>query len=547
MNSLPLVGDRISYSGHLGTVKFVGNVENTTGIWLGIEWDDPDRGKHDGVKDGKRYFSCRIPNAGSFIRPSVQVIRGVSFLQALKAKYVEDLYGSTSQEKVTLGSSNGAIEVEAVNLDKIRNKLANLGRIREVSLENEFVSRVDEPGSIRETCPNVHGLDLSSSLLSTWNVVADIAIELPVLQRLALKFVFSLMSSIQHFTPLPSRNRFAEVPLDTLKITNSFQSLTDLQLNGCLMSWRQIQHVTSFMPKLVSVELGSNQLCELEYDDIPNPHSSIRNINLEGNKCKDWTCICRSLCTYKHLDRVILTANEIDSIPPLTDVSFVLKELKHISLSSNNINSWNDLDALPIWCPSLTSLSVIGNPLVESGDEVRYSRPFIIARIPTLEILDSTAVSARERTDSELLYLSYISRRFSGSNISITQLMREHPRWKELSNKHGTTLSVSESVTHQDRLSSKLIEVQVQKMFASTPSEISEWTIPTSIRVLPTMSLKVFELKIRKTLNIEKDSRCSLWLKMSDGSWVELTDVAHDLDWLGLESGSQVVCCVTVR
>ncbi|KAJ3997286.1 hypothetical protein F5050DRAFT_1569683 [Lentinula boryana] len=526
MNSLPLVGDRVSYSGYLGTVKFVGNVKNTTGTWLGIEWDDPDRGKHDGVKDGKRYFSCRIPNAGSFIRPSVQVIRGVSFLQALKAKYVEELYGSTSQEKVTLGSSNGVI-VEAVNLDKIRNKLANLGRIREVSLENEFVSRVDEPGSIRETCPNVQGLDLSASLLSTWNVVADIAVELPVLQRLAL-----------------NRNRFAEVPLDTLKITNSFQSLTDLQLNGSLMSWRQMQHVTSFMPKLVSVELGNNQLCELEYDDIHNSHSTIRNLNLEGNKCKDWTCICRSLCTYKHLDRVILTSNEIDSIPPLTDVSFVLKELKHISLSANNIKSWNDLDALPMWCPSLTSLSMIGNPLVQSGDEVRYSRPFIIARIPTLEILDSTAVSARERTDSELLYLSYISRWFNlrESKISITQLMREHPRWKELSIKHGT--AISESMTHQDRLSSKLIEVQVQKMFAPTPSEISEWT---SIRVLPTMSLKVFELKIRKTLNIEKDSRCSLWLKMSDGTWVELTDIAHDLDWLGLESGSQIICCVTVQ
>lgn len=59
MDSLPLVGGRISYFGHLGTVKFIGEVENTTGIWLGIEWDNPDRGKHDGVKDGKRYFSCR--------------------------------------------------------------------------------------------------------------------------------------------------------------------------------------------------------------------------------------------------------------------------------------------------------------------------------------------------------------------------------------------------------------------------------------------------------------------------------------------------------
>jgi tubulin-specific chaperone E len=57
--NLPLVGDRISYSNHLGTVKFVGSVENTSGTWLGVEWDDPKRGKHDGVKDGKRYFSCR--------------------------------------------------------------------------------------------------------------------------------------------------------------------------------------------------------------------------------------------------------------------------------------------------------------------------------------------------------------------------------------------------------------------------------------------------------------------------------------------------------
>lgn len=95
-----------------------------------------------------------MSNAGSFIRPSAQVIRGVSFLQALKAKYVEQFHGSASQEKVILGSSNGVIEVKAVNLDKIRSKFANLGRLREVSLENELVSRVDESGLIRETCPS---------------------------------------------------------------------------------------------------------------------------------------------------------------------------------------------------------------------------------------------------------------------------------------------------------------------------------------------------------------------------------------------------------
>lgn len=39
------------------------------GTWLGIEWDDGLRGKHNGVVDGKRYFQTQMPTAGSFIRP----------------------------------------------------------------------------------------------------------------------------------------------------------------------------------------------------------------------------------------------------------------------------------------------------------------------------------------------------------------------------------------------------------------------------------------------------------------------------------------------
>lgn len=56
---LPTAGTRLILAGHTGTVKFVGQVDNTSGIWLGVEWDDPKRGRHDGVKDGKRYFTCR--------------------------------------------------------------------------------------------------------------------------------------------------------------------------------------------------------------------------------------------------------------------------------------------------------------------------------------------------------------------------------------------------------------------------------------------------------------------------------------------------------
>ena len=79
---------------------------------------------------------------------------GKTFLEALAGKYIEQLHGSHTQETVILGSSNGTIQVEAVNLDKIRGKFANLERLQEVSLDKENVFGAGAPGEIRKKCPS---------------------------------------------------------------------------------------------------------------------------------------------------------------------------------------------------------------------------------------------------------------------------------------------------------------------------------------------------------------------------------------------------------
>lgn len=96
----------------------------------------------------------RVPNSGSFIRQTPSVEYGTSFTQALISRYVEDIRGSRDQEFVVLGSSNGAIEVEAVNLDKIRNNLSRVESLREVSLDGENVACAGLPGEIGKTCPS---------------------------------------------------------------------------------------------------------------------------------------------------------------------------------------------------------------------------------------------------------------------------------------------------------------------------------------------------------------------------------------------------------
>jgi hypothetical protein len=52
------IGKRLSYDGRLCTIRYYGEVQGTKGEWLGVEWDDPTRGKHAGEHQGVKYFDC---------------------------------------------------------------------------------------------------------------------------------------------------------------------------------------------------------------------------------------------------------------------------------------------------------------------------------------------------------------------------------------------------------------------------------------------------------------------------------------------------------
>ena len=51
-------GQRLSTKGNRCTVRYVGQVVGKPGEWLGVEWDDPSRGKHSGTHEGVEYFKC---------------------------------------------------------------------------------------------------------------------------------------------------------------------------------------------------------------------------------------------------------------------------------------------------------------------------------------------------------------------------------------------------------------------------------------------------------------------------------------------------------
>ncbi len=109
-----------------GTVRFVGEVPPTRGLWLGVEWDNPDiRGKHDGTHEGVKYFQTsnrdNHPTPASFVRPA-KVTRGVSIPEAVVGRYgaVEgDTAGVDEQELGRLCREIGAPFVTVVGFDKV--------------------------------------------------------------------------------------------------------------------------------------------------------------------------------------------------------------------------------------------------------------------------------------------------------------------------------------------------------------------------------------------------------------------------------------------
>ncbi|TFK54653.1 outer arm dynein light chain 1 [Heliocybe sulcata] len=520
--SLPAVGTRLSLNASLGTVRYVGPVDGTQGVWLGVEWDDPARGKH----DGKRYFTCILPHAtpASFIRPTAKGLSyGRSFLAALAEKYI-DASASHAKEVLTLGSSQGLIQVEAVGLDRVRSKLSDLSRLREVSLDGEGIAWADPAPTILETCPNIQGLDLSLSLLPSWPALASLTSQLPFLARLALN---SSRLSLDPVSPPPSSH---SPPGPAPPLDKAFPTLTELQLNATLTSWPTLLALLPSLPRLHSLELGYNHIPSLPSPPTTAPHPSLHLLNLDTN---DLTALPVELgVIFPRLDRLVLAANKIASIQKREKAQGGLEGIRHLSLSNNPINDWPSIDNLTTWFPALEGLAIREIPLLDNPETGAYTRQFAIAKIPTLTSLDGAPITPKDRLDAELFYLSYLSQHVPPAARTAWG------RWDELVEKHGAPSAPTHKPTaaSHETLSSKLIQI----ILHLPPSSPSSPPTPTPLRILPTMPLRTFRLRILKLIPPPKPPADQLRLYVRDAELDVASDGGKEVGWW-LEEGAEVV------
>uniref|UniRef100_A0A8C3GMM2 Tubulin-specific chaperone E n=1 Tax=Cairina moschata TaxID=8855 RepID=A0A8C3GMM2_CAIMO len=229
-------------------------------IWLGVEWDDPQRGKHDGTYEGTQYFKCRHPRGGSFIRPN-KANFGVDFLTAVK-----DRYGLKEQD-VQNGTKNtlvlGKKTVELIGMDSIA--------------EQQSENKIKFPStsiSVSNVFSKLKVLALNQTEI-TWTEVLVCAQGWPALEELYL--------TSNNITVLERPDNV----LQTLKLLD----LSDNQL----LDGDQL-HQIAYLPRLEQLILRNTGISSIHFPDSEfgcktKMFPSLKRLAINDNKISQWSSI----------------------------------------------------------------------------------------------------------------------------------------------------------------------------------------------------------------------------------------------------------------
>ncbi|KAI8387323.1 hypothetical protein BD560DRAFT_382107 [Blakeslea trispora] len=535
MSSIPdniRVGSRIQVGKDRATVKFVGSVEGSKGEWLGVEWDDLQRGKHGGSHQGTKYFDCRGPISGSFVRYHPQkILHGTVFLDALKSKYLEqddittikqEAYDKSKDRGELYFGGNKQIVVETYGFEKIQRFQSDLSRLRVVGLAEQLIESAGAPKQIADAHLNIEDLDLSRNLISDWETVSAIASQLPKLKILRLNHL-----------------RFTTPPQSNLAL----QHIKTLSLSHTLITWNEIHELLLHLTDLEDLQLGGNELSELGEISLPN----LKCLNLEDNKIDDWSQVAK-LGTLPNLEVLFLNNNCISRIES-TDGLF--PRLNYIRLDGNTIDNWDSFNALNK-LPLLTRIRCKENPIFKDMDR-ELEDAHIVGRIKKLTTVNGNTLTSRERTDLERYYLKFCVK----DGTTKDEITKVHPRYLELCSKHGEPdlgMQLKESST---ALKDRLIDITLTtREIASSASDLvslkHQSELPPLIsslqkKFLKTMTVRNMKNMIQRLMKIPAANQHLLLIQSITGEnerdliVMDVEDDLRDLKFYGISDGDEIL------
>ncbi|XP_061736726.1 tubulin-specific chaperone E isoform X1 [Nerophis ophidion] len=501
------VGRRVSCKGERATVRFVGEVPPTAGLWLGVEWDDPVRGKHDGRHDGVQYFTCRHPKGGSFVRPA-KASFGSDYPAAVRRVYHVD-------PEAVLGEE---ISISSKTLEWAAFKERSLESLETVLLTGCEVNGPGADGDIRETTPNVRWLDLSASLLCCWEDVVAISRQLEHLEALQL-----------------SCNRL-RLPSDPAAHCRAFCNLRVLTLIGCELTWTQILQCAPMWPQLEELIVEDNNITELHRPE--GVLQQLKCLNLSKNPVDQDSLL--SLAFLPRLEQLNMADTGLSQLhfhdAAAGGQTAMFAALENLNLSRNDISEWHVIDELAK-LPALVQLCCRGNPLVSSDRKPETANQIFIAKLGRLEVLNNCKIHPQERRGAEYDYLKMFGEEWlqvRGRSQLSEQFACRHPRYLSLIDKYGAPEEGEVKKRQPFALKNQLLKITF--VFVDGDKRPVEKKLPASMEVQKVKGLLSRLIKVPAA-----DLRLSYTsAKVADREFVMDSDL-QTLLFYAIDDGDQVL------
>lgn len=439
----------MSCDGHYGVVRYLGPVIDTKGTWIGIEWDDPNRGKHNGCHNGMQYFNTRYETGGSFIRPQ-KLDERLSVPDAIRNKYFATLPCPDGSKDVLLVEAPRCNRiVEFVGPEKVSMMLSRGETIVEASLSHMPVDCAGDVGEVALLVPNLRYLDLSHTLLASWEQVAQVTRPLRRLISLNL-----------------SKN-VLELPKNAAELRDSFKTLRQMVLRDVGYSWDQVLECAKMWPWVEDLVASLNGI-----DVLRTPPDSLfdqlRHLSLQENPIASWDTVCQ-LGRLPKLEQLTLADCDLTSIAfPETapgEKTPLFANLVSLNLRNNRLEEWSsivELDKLA----RLEDLIVNGNP-VTVRERRHMTRSFLLAQLGDLRLLDRTEISKSERREAALFYVNRIFPLWiqcggteEGEGTPSAEFTKLHPRFRSLLKVYGAPIESLQN-TLPPNIKNPLITVEI--------------------------------------------------------------------------------------
>jgi tubulin-specific chaperone E len=255
----------------------------------------------------------------------------------------------------------------------------------------------------------------------------------------------------------------------------AFSQVTELGLEETLLPWDELCRIATNFPALSSLYAGSNQLTMLPSINYLSLATTVTTLDLEYNDFKAISDL-GSLAALTALRSLLLKGNYVKQLAATdAEAPTFPPSLNYLDVSYNAIESWSFVDKLPIHFPGLTNLRISHNPVYETQDpdsktsSTEEAHMFTIARLAALKTLNFSHVTATDRSNAEMFYLSRIAKQLATvPETAEDTVLVQHPRYAELCEIYGEPDIIRREEINPSFLEARLVTVSFHTLDEET-------------------------------------------------------------------------------